>query len=349
MNRIWWGYACAVTVAGALGMALLAQGGASITLRVEGMAPGSPIEISGLLAKAASGKGAAPTASTPTLPSNLAAAAVGKTIQPDATGRALDTLTFPDADKGRRRIAVYKDDDCVDGKTRLLLIQEGIEPPPECKRRTPLGWVWVDDGGTITVDLKAGTASSSKPLLQRPVFYIAAGGAAALGGLAIAKGGGDSSTHSTTTTSILSSSSTTTSTTSISSTTTTASTPNGTAFNTTATGTLNAGTNTCNFSSVSPIRGMLAVDSAGRGTWQKTHTSAAVTFNFIVALTVASATQANFQATTQQQVGSQMFSVTDTVSITIANAIKTLIIQELFTSLTGASCMVSYSGSATGP
>jgi hypothetical protein len=113
-------------------------------------------------------------------------------------------------------------------------------------------------------------------------------------------------------------------------------------FNGTYTGTMAATGNGCNFSPTVVARGVLSVDTTGKGTWQKTHTNTGVTFNFNVTLTLNGST-ATFTAQTTQLVGSQNYQVTDTVSISGA----TLSITQMFVSMSATICTVQYTGQLT--
>jgi hypothetical protein len=115
-----------------------------------------------------------------------------------------------------------------------------------------------------------------------------------------------------------------------------------TVFNGTYTGSMTASTNTCSFAPTTPIRGVLMVDSDGRGTWQKTHLNAGVTFNFNIVLTVNGQSSASFTASTTQQVGSRTYAVTD--SVTISG--NTITITQTFEATTNA-CTVRYTGQLT--
>ena len=207
-------------------------------------------------------------------------------------------------------------------QTRVLLVAQGTRTPDtqDCRRRR-VGAFWWGHDTALNVKLSGGGMSTGTK-----VGILAGGGAAAVGTAVALKGDGyKTSTPSTSTGSTGGS---------------TGGSATGTAFNGTYAGTLTATTNTCGFSSSASVRGVLSVDANGRGTWQKTHVSAGVTFNFNVNLTISSATVAAFTASTTQQVGSQTYSITDTASISG----NTLTITQLFTSTSATPCTVRYTG-----
>jgi hypothetical protein len=205
---------------------------------------------------------------------------------------------------------------CQD-RDRVLLVPMGVQTPDNqnCRKRR-IGAFWAGRDMALNVKLSGGGLSTGAKA------GIAAGAAGAGILVATQVGGGNNSS----------------STGGGSGGTTTPP----TAFNGTYTGTLVAGGNGCNFSQTSSVRGVLTVDTTGKGTWVKTHVNAGVTFNFNVSLSVSGST-ASFTATTSQAVGSQTYSVTDVVGISGS----TLTITQTFQSMSGTPCTVQYTGQLT--
>ena len=123
-------------------------------------------------------------------------------------------------------------------------------------------------------------------------------------------------------------------------TTTTTTTTNLTSANGTYSGTLTATANSCGFSGSAAVRGVLTVDSNGRGTWEKTHVGPNVTFRFNVTLTSNGSGGFSFNGSTSQKVGSTTFNVSDVATI----AGKVMTITQTFTSTSGETCTVRYTG-----
>jgi hypothetical protein len=213
---------------------------------------------------------------------------------------------------------------CPD-RTRLLLVAADTQAPnaQKCRRRTVGAFWWGQDKALNAQLTGAGMSTTVKTGL------IAAGAGGVVGGVALVTGGDDGTKpppgpgpgpNDPPNTG-----------------------PNATSFNGTYTGNLTATTNTCDFAGAASIRGVLAVDSAGRGTWQKTHVNANVTFNFNVVLTVSSSTAASFQAATTLQVGTRIFNVSDAAAI----AGNVMTITQMLTNTSGQACTVRYTGQLT--
>jgi hypothetical protein len=204
---------------------------------------------------------------------------------------------------------------CQD-RDRVLLVPMGVQTPDNqnCRKRR-IGAFWAGRDRALNVKLSGGGLSTGAKA------GIVAGGVGAGILVATQVGGGNSSSTGG------GSGGTTT-------------TP--TSFNGTYSGTLVAGGNGCNFSQTSSVRGVLTVDTTGKGTWIKTHVNTGVTFNFNVSLSVSGST-ASFTATTTQAVGSQTYGVTDVVGISGS----TLTITQAFQSTSGTPCTVQYTGQLT--
>jgi hypothetical protein len=211
---------------------------------------------------------------------------------------------------------------CPD-RTRLLLVAADTQAPnpQKCRRRTAGAFWWGQDKA-LNAQL---TGTGMSTTVKTGLIAAAVGGV--IGGVALVNGGDDGTKpppgpgpNDPPNTG-----------------------PNATSFNGTYTGNLTATTNTCDFAGAASIRGVLAVDAAGRGTWQKTHVNANVTFNFNVVLTVSSSTAASFQAATTLQVGTRIFNVSDAAAI----AGNVMTITQMLTNTSGQACTVRYTGQLT--
>ncbi len=216
------------------------------------------------------------------------------------------------------------DETCADG-TRILLVSEGTQVPVEdgCRHRR-IGAFWPGRDRVLQIKLGGGISAATKAAIAG-----AAGGAAFLALRnreaqprdVVPQIQGPDIVHPPV----------------IPTDPVTSNDPK--VFNGTYTGSMTASTNTCSFAPTTPIRGFLSVDSNGRGTWQKTHLNAGVTFNFNIVLNVTGPTSASFTASTTQQVGSRVYSVTD--SVTISG--NTITITQTFEATTNP-CTVRYTG-----
>src|SRR5262245_4293071 len=146
---------------------------------------------------------------------------------------------------------------CDDKTTRVLMVAADGKPeaPPQNCRRRRVGAFWWGHDEAVNVRLEGAGMSTPK---KAGIIAGAAAGAAT--GIIVATRGDDE--------------------------------PDGgdptdrTKFNGTYLGTLPSTTNTCTFSPTAAVSGVLNIGSNGQGTWQKTHTSAGITFSFNVTLTL---------------------------------------------------------------
>ena len=179
MRHMTW--ALAIAMASAAGLQQLSAQTSTFSVAVTGMTPNSAMEIAmngGKIGHAASS---------------------GTATRAGSLDLALD---ISNQGKPQVEVEVHVGDQCVDGKTRIALVEKGTDPstiPPECRRRL-LGAFWWNRATALQINVTPGSISTVGGGLSRTAkLAIGAGGAAAVIGLAAKSGGGDSTTSATTT------------------------------------------------------------------------------------------------------------------------------------------------------
>jgi hypothetical protein len=198
------------------------------------------------------------------------------------------------------QVDVYVSVKCPDGSVKIVIVAHGEKPPTDCDYDLA-GIFWLNRANGLTINYPGSITPDYGLFSTRNLVIGGAAAGALLTTLVIVSGDDGSNTTNPGTGGSAGSGS------------------GPTAFSGTYTGTATATTNTCGFSPTAAIRGVLTVNGQAVGTWSKTHTSAGVTFNFNVTLTV-NGSQATFQATTVQNVGSSSYTITDTAAQITGNS-----------------------------
>jgi hypothetical protein len=248
MRRLVLALAAAIGLAAVVGSVIpAAQGGRSLTVKLDGLPPGSAVNVLMNIGKV-------PNASATGMASDA--------------GDALLALNLGNLGKNDTTAVDVYIGQCPDQSTRVYLVAQGQQPPPECNRRL-IGGFLLNQTGTLTVH--ADSIATSGLGSSNVVKYSLAGAGAALAtAVGISQGGDKNDTDTTTQTSTT--------------TTTTTAATDFSKFNGTYTGTGTATTNSCGFTSPAEIRGILTVDQNGHGEWKKQHPNAGAEFNFQITM-----------------------------------------------------------------
>jgi hypothetical protein len=224
---------------------------------------------------------------------------------------------------GKARVDVYIRV-CKDGRTQVLLFTGGGVPPKadRCDDK-PVGAFWTDKTTHLIVNMQKLTMTSGGSgggnFFMTPLGLVIIGSGAATG-LVLATNGDDNGGGYNG-----------------------GNTPTFQSYNGTFNGNATKGTDSCGGFTQNPaITGTLTVNTAGTGTWRKTHISAATTFNFNVTMMSYSA-GARFTSTTSQNVGGSQFSITDDADFTG----NTVAVIQRFVRTSGTSCEVLYTMTLT--
>jgi hypothetical protein len=262
-----------------------------LTLKLEGLPPGASVtvqlDVNG--APAGSAKGAA---------------------GPD--GDVMLALSIGSLPKPQETLVDVFVGDCANQEVRVMIVAQGIEPPPECSRRR-IGGFYLNRQLNITIRYPNALAVTNGLFSTRNLTIMGAGATAVIIGVTAGGDDGDGGVSFP-------------------------------SYNGTYTGSGTATVNSCNFGSPAAMSGVLTLNDAGTGTWVKTHTQAGVTFTFPITATRAAA-GLDFMGSINQLIGANTYTITDTASVSS----QTLTLTQTFSRAGAAPCTVTYLATLTAP